>query len=420
MKIKCTLGEDQVGLLIMLTTAWMRDSKVYAIEDLAAQLHSQVGDDVVQYTSLIPGIMLKIIGYDPDVFAKEQDLNQLNVLRKEFKELEAVEKFLEDAKILEPIAEPKDENDLDELFNPMYTPSDEDSNETQDETQDVNPELDIYEKGQLEMIDDLNKLGFKYKESSKAYELINSKNHIIINFGKTYVHSITVYDIDPKSGNKVQSYNSNNVTSQQLFKRLEFNLNVKPANKNIVIENYKNKDFTISLFNKLKSKWDFYIGLNKAISSETSMHRRLRDWFNDNHYFKLSLTVLKDGLTFTQFIDILKTKFPESYSDDLTNSKEVKEELVLPTSPTTEDSNEYEDPNEAERLKDLEDELEKERLTNENFEKHKIEKQEQSNLDNYLENYLSDHDGLITNDIKTNYENMIKQLYKNKQIEIVC
>ena len=99
-KITCALRKEQIGLLIQYTASYMRGVDKYNMIDILTPLQKVVGDDIIQYASILPDTISSIMVLDRKTFKKSNSVDQFQELAESFEDYDAVEKYLIDNNII--------------------------------------------------------------------------------------------------------------------------------------------------------------------------------------------------------------------------------------------------------------------------------------------------------------------------------
>jgi hypothetical protein len=99
-KITCALRKEQIGLLIQYTASYMRGVDKYNMIDILTPLQKVVGDDIIQYASILPDTISSIMVLDRKTFKKSNSIDQFQELAESFEDYDAVEKYLIDNSII--------------------------------------------------------------------------------------------------------------------------------------------------------------------------------------------------------------------------------------------------------------------------------------------------------------------------------
>jgi hypothetical protein len=99
-KITCALRKEQIGLLIQYTASYMRGVDKYNMVNILTPLQKVVGEDIIQYASILPDTISSIMVLDRKTFKKSNSVDQFQELAESFEDYDAVEKYLIDNSII--------------------------------------------------------------------------------------------------------------------------------------------------------------------------------------------------------------------------------------------------------------------------------------------------------------------------------
>ena len=99
-KITCALRKEQIGLLIQYTASYMRGVDKYNMVNILTPLQKVVGEDIIQYASILPDTISSIMVLDRKTFKKNNSVDQFQELAEKFENYDAVEKYLIDNNII--------------------------------------------------------------------------------------------------------------------------------------------------------------------------------------------------------------------------------------------------------------------------------------------------------------------------------
>jgi hypothetical protein len=99
-KITCALRKEQIGLLIQYTASYMRGVDKYNMVNILTPLQKVVGEDIIQYASILPDTISSIMVLDRKTFKKSNSVDQFQELAEKFEDYDAVEKYLVDNNII--------------------------------------------------------------------------------------------------------------------------------------------------------------------------------------------------------------------------------------------------------------------------------------------------------------------------------
>ena len=253
-KITCALRKEQIGLLIQYTASYMRGVDKYNMIDILTPLQKVVGDDIIQYTSILPDTISSIMVLDRKTFKKSNSIDQFQELAESFEDYDAVEKYLIDNSIIKKetlFGAKTPETEVTQEEKELVAKIDDIIGELETSGKNSNIEDNVYgEKGKL--ISE----GF-YTLAGKLYKRVSNFLEKQINWSRSELEQVTNLKNAVVVGNYIDLvarmfFENEGVTFEQINDEIKKDLDQNKS-QNKGFDNLNTKDSFNDLKNKLRT-----------------------------------------------------------------------------------------------------------------------------------------------------------------------